>query len=478
MVMTPEPLLLAGSWQQRDRTEDIRAPYDQRVLGSVSLASRADVDAAVAAALEALRGEEFALWRRVAVLEEVSRGLAGDAEGFARCIANEAGKPLAQARAEVVRATETFAVAAAAARSARGEVFPAGLAATNGAQLSYVLRVPIGVVAAITPFNFPLNLVAHKIAPALAAGTPVVLKPAPATPLTALRLARLLVEAGVPRGWLSVLPGTVEEVAQPLILHPDIAAVTFTGSAAVGWGIRAQAPRKKVLLELGSTAPLVVDETANWEVAAAKTAQHGFSYAGQSCISVQRVIVHEAIASSFVAALRARVRELVVGDPLDDKTQVGPLITASSRERVLAWIGEAERGGAQVLEGGTVNPDGTLSPTLLAHVPRTAKLWCEEVFGPVVVIEHAESFAHALALANDSGFGLQAGLFTRDLDRALRAAAKLEFGGVVINEAPTQRLDAQPYGGTKDSGNTREGPAYLLRELTVQRFVSVYSAES
>jgi acyl-CoA reductase-like NAD-dependent aldehyde dehydrogenase len=330
------------------------------------------------------------------------------------------------------------------------------------------------VVGAISPFNFPLNLVAHKLGPALAAGNAVVLKPAGQTPISALKLAGILAEAGLPDGWLSVIPGPGGEVGNAIVEHELTTALSFTGSAKVGWDIRSRVPHKKVNLELGSNAPLIVNDDGDWETAADKAQIHAFSHAGQSCISIQRILVHEAVAEEFKARLVANVAKLQVGNPYDEGTDVGPLITPGDRDRVKEWIDEAVAAGAELLAGGELVDEGRcLAPTLLGGPPKDAKVWCEEIFGPVATVDTFVSFEQALKMANDSKFGLQAGVFTRDIGRGLEAARTLEFGGVLINEVPTFRADQQPYGGVKDSGNTREGPAFAVLELTEERFVTL-----
>jgi acyl-CoA reductase-like NAD-dependent aldehyde dehydrogenase len=329
------------------------------------------------------------------------------------------------------------------------------------------------VVGAISPFNFPLNLVAHKLGPAIAAGNAIVLKPAGQTPISSIKLAEILLEAGLPDGWLSVIPGSGSEVGNAIVEHDLTRALTFTGSAPVGWGIRSKVPHKKVNLELGSNAPLIVDGDGDWETAADKTKLHAYSHAGQSCISIQRILVHEDVADAYTQRLVANLAELRVGDPLDPETDVGPLITPGDRDRVKEWVDEAVAAGAELLAGGELVDDGRcLAPTLLGSPPRDSRVWCEEIFGPVATIDRFSEFGEALRMANDSKFGLQAGVFTRDIGRGLEAAETLEFGGVLINEVPTFRADQMPYGGVKDSGNTREGPAYSVIELTEERFVT------
>jgi acyl-CoA reductase-like NAD-dependent aldehyde dehydrogenase len=340
-------------------------------------------------------------------------------------------------------------------------------------KLGFTLRIPLGVVGAISPFNFPLNLVSHKVAPAIAAGCPAVLKPASQTPLTALKLAGLLLDdCGLPPGWLNVVVGGGGSVGNALVDHDGVAYITFTGSPEVGWGIKARAPRKKVGLELGNNAPVVVEPDADLGLAAAKIVAGGFGYSGQTCISVQRVYAHDAIRDELVEAIVARVEALVVGDPLDESTDVSALIDAGERDRIVGWIEEATGDGAKIATGGDV-VDSVLRPTVLTGVLPDMKVCSQEVFGPLIGVAAYHDLGDALALANGSRYGLQAAIFTSALSTALRAAHTLDFGGVTVNEMPTFRTDQMPYGGVKDSGNTREGPHYAVREMTEERLVVI-----
>jgi acyl-CoA reductase-like NAD-dependent aldehyde dehydrogenase len=377
------------------------------------------------------------------------------------------------ARVEAQRAVSTYTQAAVEARRLAGEVVPMDASAAGEGKLAFTLRVPIGVVAAISPFNFPLNLVAHKIAPALAAGCAVVLKPASQTPLSALLLAELEAEAGLPAGWLNVVVGSAAEIGDVFVEDDRVAMITFTGSTGVGYALRERAPRKKVSLELGNATPVVIEADADVDAAAAKMAAHAFSFAGQSCISVQRIYVHRDAYDDFVARFLPRVAALKTGDPADDETDVGPVIDPESGERILAWIEEAREAGATVLAGGEATEDGVIAPTVLADVSPDMKVSCREVFGPVCTVTPYETLTEALALANGTEYGLQAGIFTTKLSSALDAAAGLEFGGVTVNEAPTFRADQMPYGGVKASGNTKEGPHYTVREMTEERLIVV-----
>jgi acyl-CoA reductase-like NAD-dependent aldehyde dehydrogenase len=347
---------------------------------------------------------------------------------------------------------------------------PMDASQAGAGKLAFSLRTPIGVVGAISPFNFPLNLVAHKIAPALAAGCAVVLKPASQTPLSALLLAELETEAGLPPGWLNVLVGPAAELGDVLVEDERVRLITFTGSAEVGWKLAARAPRKRVTLELGNATPVIVEADADLDLAAEKLAANAFSFAGQSCISVQRIYVQRSAYDELLDRFLPRVEALVVGDPADEETDVGPLIDEAARERVLAWIEEARAAGAEILTGGGLERE-LVRPTVIARARADLKVSCEEVFGPVCTVTAYDSLDEAIELANGTRYGLQAGIFTSDVKTALTAARRLEFGGVTVNEAPTFRADQMPYGGVKDSGNTREGPAYAVRELTEERLV-------
>ncbi|MFP4149161.1 MAG: aldehyde dehydrogenase family protein [Nitriliruptoraceae bacterium] len=465
---------VAGERLAGEETTVIRSPFDGQPVGEVPVLGRAEVERAVAHAVATLRDEPLPAWRRAEVLDRAAELLADAevAEELARTIVLEAAKPLTTARVEVARAVSTFRFAAAACRTLAGEVVPLDASAAGEGRLGFSLRVPIGVVGAITPFNFPVNLVAHKLAPAIAAGCPVVCKPASQTPISALRLAELLHErCGLPAGYLHVVPGPGSQVGAALVEHDDVAMLTFTGSAEVGWGIRAAAPRKKVALELGNNAPVLIEPDADTADAARRIAAAGTSHAGQSCISVQRVLVHREVAEPFLTALTAAVEALVVGDPMQEATQVSALISEQERDRVSDWIAEAVAAGATVLAGGSTDEQGVLLPTVLGDVDPGMRICREEVFGPVLAVEVYDEVDQGLALANDTRYGLHAGLFTNDLDVVRRAIEVLDFGGIIVNDVPTWRADQMPYGGRRDSGNTREGPAYSVEEMTELRTV-------
>lgn len=463
---------IAGERHRADEVIVVRSPYDGHEIAVVPACTPADVDRAVAAARRALHEEPLPVWRRAEILDRAATRLAEREDELARIIAEEAAKPIATARGEAQRAVSTFRFAAAEARTFTGEVVPLDASPAGEGKLGFTMRRPIGVVGAISPFNFPLNLVAHKLAPAIAAGCPVVLKPASQTPVSAITLAWLLLdECGLPPGYLHVVPGSGATVGNAIVDHPDIAMITFTGSPAVGWGIRARAPRKKVGLELGNNAPVIIEPDGDWRGAAQKIRMAGFSHAGQSCISTQRIYVHESIADDFVETLREHVASLKVGDPLDEATEVSALISGPERDRVKALIDEATSGGARLVVGGDIDAAGVLRPTVLVDVTPDMAVCRREVFGPVVTVQRYTSLDEAFALANDTDYGLQAAVFSGNLANALRAANALDFGGVLINEVPTWRADQMPYGGLRDSGNTREGPAYAIEEMTERRLI-------
>jgi acyl-CoA reductase-like NAD-dependent aldehyde dehydrogenase len=465
-------LLIGGEWVETGDWQEIRSPYSGDVVGRVARGGADEARHALDAAERAM-AEPLPTHRRAEILDRTAELLAERHDEVARTISDEAGKPMKAARVEAQRAVSTFTIAAAAARTLAGDVIPMDASQAGEGKLAFTLRRPIGIVGAISPFNFPLNLVAHKVAPALAAGCAVVLKPAGQTPLSALLLAELEQEAGLPDGWLNVLVGPAAEIGDVLVADERVAMITFTGSGDVGWGLRERAARKKVSLELGNATPVLVEADADVEVAATKLAANAFSFAGQSCISVQRIYVRREIYDDFVARFVPKVEALRVGDPADEETDVGPVIDEDAKERIAAWIAEAKEQGATELAGGKAN--GHLRPTVLADVTTEMKVSCEEVFGPVCTVSPYGSLEEGIDLANSTRYGLQAGIFTRSLDSALAAAQGLDFGGVTVNEAPTFRADQMPYGGVKASGNTREGPPYTVREMTEERLVVLAS---
>jgi acyl-CoA reductase-like NAD-dependent aldehyde dehydrogenase len=446
---------------------EVRSPYSGKVVGQAPRSGAKETRAAIDAAERALENP-LPAHKRAEILVKTAGLIGRRHEEVARTICEEAGKPIKTARIEASRAMSTYTFAAVEARRLAGEMIPMESAQAGEGKLGFTLRKPIGIVGAISPFNFPCNLVAHKIAPALAAGCPVVLKPASATPLSALLLAELEQEAGLPEGWLSVVVGTAAEIGDVLVEDDRVKLITFTGSGEVGWGLQERAPRKRVKLELGNSTPVIVAADADIDEAATKLAGNAFAFAGQSCISVQRIYVERDAYDAFVRAFVPKVDALKVGDPADDDTDVGPVIDQDARTRIREWIEEAD---GSVLTGG--EHDGLIRPTVLAKVSDDRKVSCEEVFGPVVLVNPVDSIDEAIERANGTRYGLQAGIFTSSIDTALKAADGLEFGGVIVNEAPTFRSDQMPYGGVKASGNTKEGPAYAVRELTEERLVVI-----
>jgi acyl-CoA reductase-like NAD-dependent aldehyde dehydrogenase len=467
---TERKLLIDGEWVETGDWLDVLSPYSDEVVGRVAKGGAREAQRAVDAAARALE-QPLPAHKRAEILVKVAGLIGRRHEEVARTICEEAGKPIKTARVEASRAMSTYTFAAVEARKLAGEMIPMDSAQAGEGKLAFTVRKPIGIVAAISPFNFPCNLVAHKLAPALAAGCPVVLKPASATPLSALLLAELELEAGLPAGWLNVVVGPASEIGDVLVEDERVRLITFTGSGEVGWRLQERAPRKRVKLELGNSTPVIVAADADVEATATKLAGNAFAFAGQSCISVQRIYVERPAYDAFLATFVPTVEALKVGDPSGDDTDVGPVIDEDSRTRILAWIEEAKASGAKLLAGGS---DGrVIRPTVLAEVADDQKVSCEEVFGPVVIVNPVDSVDEAIERANGTKFGLQAGIFTASIDTALRAADALEFGGVIVNEAPTFRSDQMPYGGIKASGNTKEGPAWAVREMTEERLVVI-----
>ena len=470
-TVTEKPLLIAGEWVETGEWQEVRSPYSGEVVGRVAKAGGDETRRAVDAAAAAME-EPLPAHKRAEILVRVAGALGRRHDEVARLISDEAGKPMKAARVEASRAMSTYTFSAVEARKLAGAMIPMDASQAGEGKLAFTLRRPLGVVGAISPFNFPLNLVAHKIAPSLAAGCAVVLKPAAQTPLSALLLAELEDEAGLPPGWLNVVVGPSSEIGDVLVEDARVKVITFTGSSGVGWKLAESSPRKRVNLELGNSTPLIVEADADLDAAVAATAQHGFSFAGQSCISIQRVYVQDRVYDEFVSALLPKVEALTLGDPADEETDVGPVIDEDARDRILEWVDEARSGGAEILSGGELDGD-LIRPTVIANAGTELKVSCQEVFGPVVTVNRYGTLDEAIDLANGTEFGLQAGIFTGSIRTAIRAAQELEFGGVTVNEAPTFRADQMPYGGVKESGNTKEGPAYAVRELTDERVVVI-----
>jgi acyl-CoA reductase-like NAD-dependent aldehyde dehydrogenase len=469
--MRTEGHFIGGEWRMGAETFDVINPYGGAVVAQCAKGTPADIEAAVAAAREAMR-TPIPAHERAELCDRVAAILRDDVEGFAREICVEAGKPIKTARAEAERAVSTWTFAAVEARSLTGETVPMDASPAGKGKVAFSFREPRGVVAAVTPFNFPLNLVAHKLAPALAAGCAVVLKPAEKTPLSSVRLVRAMVSAGVPAGWINLVNGMGEDVVMPLVTHPDVSVVSFTGSTKVGHLIAEKAAGKQVLLELGSNAPVLVEADADLDVVTAKIKATGFAHAGQSCISVQRVFVQRDVYSDLLDRLVPAVESLVLGDPADEATDVGPMIRPSERDRIIEWVREAEAQGAKVLTGGTTDGD-LVAPTVIADATVDMRVCAQEAFAPLVVVVPYVDLDEGIELANRSPYGLNAAIFTQRIGAALKAARALHAGAVLVNESPTYRADQMPYGGVGESGNTREGPRYAVREMTQEKLVII-----
>jgi glyceraldehyde-3-phosphate dehydrogenase (NADP+) len=448
----------------------VHDPFTGKLLAEVSQASEADAEAAIQSTVEAAKPmAALPSHSRYQLLQHIAASLHERREEFARLMTGEAGKPISDARREVARAVQTFTVAAEEAKRIGGEVVPLDWTPGTDSHFGILRRFPIGPILGITPFNFPLNLVAHKVAPALAAGNPILIKPAPQAPMTALLLGEVALDAGIPPGGLNVLP-CENQVAERLVTDPRFKLLSFTGSAAVGWRLKEKCGKKKVVLELGGNAGVIIEPDADLDFAAQRCATGGFGYAGQTCISVQRILVHQSIADLFTTKLLLQVARLKSGDPGDEGTVVGPLIDQKAANRVGAWIEEAVSQGARVLLGGK-RMGSVFEATVLSNVTPAMKVSCEEVFGPVVSVTPYRRFEEAIEALNESNYGLQAGVFTRDINKVFQAFRHLEVGAVLANEIPTFRADHMPYGGVKDSGIGREGLQAAIEEMTEPRFL-------
>lgn len=468
MTVTPvttQGFLLDGKWMEEGDPVEVRAPYDGSVIARVFQGRREHAEAAIAAAVKAFgTTRRLPAFERQRVLRRVAENISDRKEEFARTLAQEAGKPIKAARTEVGRAIFTFNVAAEESTRIYGEYLPLDWQESTAGRWGIVRRFPLGPIAGITPFNFPLNLVGHKVAPAIACGCTMVLKPAPQTPLSALLLAEAVQQAGWPDGALNVIPLSNED-ASLLVTDERLKLISFTGSAAVGWDIKRRAGKKKVILELGGNAGVIVHSDADLAYAAERCVAGGFAYAGQTCISVQRILVERSVCGRFTELLLAGVKKLQAGDPLQESTDLGPLIRESDAVRASDWIQEAVRSGARVLCGGQ-RKGPVLEPTVLTGTRPEMKVNCQEIFAPVVTVEPYDDFREACKQINNSPYGLQTGIFTRDAKLLFNAYEELEVGAVIGGDVPTFRIDHMPYGGIKDSGFGREGLRYAIEEMT------------
>ena len=472
--MKAQKILIAGSWEESPQPHEIRSPFDGHVVGSTFLASAEQMERAVVGAQVGFeRMRALGAWERADILRKTAAGIIARREELAALLSAEAGKPIRDARAEIDRGALTFRLAAEEAERMIGETIPLDLAPSSKGRLGITRRFPVGPVLGISPFNFPLNLAAHKVAPAIAAGCSIVLKPPSADPLIMLKVAEIMTEAGLPEGALSVIP-TARDVADKLIDDERFRLLSFTGSPVIGWKMKARAGKRRVLLELGGNAACIVDATANLDWAVKRSLVGAFAYAGQVCISVQRIFLHDSIADEFEKRFVAGAAQLKVGDPADETTDVGPLIDDGAAKRTQEWIAEAVAAGARVLTGGAPVKAGEprlFAPTILANVPRSARICSDEAFAPVVILERYSDFAKVIASVNESRFGLQCGLFSNDLAHVRAAFDQLEVGGVIVNDVPTYRIDNMPYGGVKESGLGREGIRWSIEEMTELRLL-------
>ena len=454
-----------GRWRDDGDIVEIHAPYDNNLIARVVQGRREHAEDAIAASVKAFgTTRRLPAFERQRVLRQIAAYMTQRKDEFTRTLAQEAGKPIKAARTEVERAIFTFNIAAEETTRIYGDYLPLDWQESTAGRWGIVRRFPLGPIAGITPFNFPINLVAHKVAPAIAAGCSMVLKPAPQTPLCSLLLAECVQQAGWPDGGLNVLPLSNED-AGLLITDDRIKLISFTGSVPVGWDIKRRAGKKKVVLELGGNAPVIVHSDADLEYAADRCVTGGFGYAGQTCISVQRILVEHSVYGKFTDFFVDGVKKLKTGDPLDESTDVGPLIRESDAIRTVNWIEEAVRAGARLLCGGTRN-NLIVEPAVLTGTKPDMKVNCQEIFGPVVTVEPYKDFDQALRTANNSAYGMQAGVFTRDAKLLFQAYEDLEVGGVIAGDVPSFRIDQMPYGGVKDSGLGREGLRYAIEEMT------------
>ena len=463
---------IGGAQRETGETYEIKSPYDDSVVAVVHRATPADVEQAIANAVTAFEEtRHLPSWKREQILTQISQGIAARREELGETIALEAGKPLKTALVEVDRAVFTFKIAAEESKRIYGEIVPLDWLPGNEGRRAEIRRVPLGPIAGISPFNFPLNLVAHKVAPALAAGNPILLRPASQTPLAALKLAEIIFQTDWPKGAFAVLPCSTD-TARPLVEDDRIKLLTFTGSPGVGWGLKNKAGRKRVTLELGGNAAVIVNDDADVEYAAERIAWGGFTNAGQTCISVQRVFVHERIYDRFTQELVRRVEALKVGDPLDPDVDVGPVIDAGNAERIEEWLDEAKAAGAEVLTGGE-RENSVWRPTVLAGAPETARVSCDEVFAPLLGLTKFSDVDEAIDAAGRSEFGLQGGIFTNDVRVIEKAFDRIDVGGLMVNDVSTFRIDHMPYGGVKSSGAGREGLRYAIEEMTELKLLTI-----
>lgn len=479
--MLKADMLYAGSYiggkeirHGRNRNLEVLNPYNQEVIGTISCGTVEDVNNAIENAEQVFQEtmKKMPAHQRSEILRKTADLLEEQSEEFARLLTIEAGKPIKESRGEVTRAVQVLRFASEGAKSIYGEQIPMDSAIGGENQIGITKRVPIGIVAAITPFNFPLNLVLHKVAPAIAAGNTVVLKPAEKTPFSPVKLYKLFEQAGLPTGALNIVMGPGQELVEPLVTHAKVKKVTFTGSGAVGWKIKDMAKRKKITLELGSNAPNIIFADSDLDQAAKAIILGGYTFAGQACVSAQRIYVEKEVYDSFITELAEQIKSLKIGDPLEEETSFGPMITEEAAVRAESWINEAVKQGAELVSGG--KREGTLvQPTIIKDATAEMKVVCAEVFAPIVSVLPFDTEEEVVRYANDSEFGLHAGVFTKDINRAFRIADSIETGGVWINEVSVRRYDHIPYGGVKASGVGKEGVKYAIEDMTDIKFIGI-----
>lgn len=460
-----------GEWKSSEKTAELKSPHTKEVIAHIPQVTREEVEQTIEAADSAKKQmAELTAYERAAILEQIAQLFANNRQKAAEIISLEAAKPIKYALGEIDRTIETYKFAAEEAKRLTGEMIPMDAAKNGANRFGYTIEQPIGVVGAITPFNFPQNLVAHKVGPAIAAGNTIVLKPASQTPLSALFLAELIDQTALPKGAFNVITGSGKTVGDALVENDKVKMITFTGSPAVGIGIRNKAGLKKVALELGSNAGLIIDKDVDLSQIVPKCVTGAFSNQGQVCISLQRSYVMEELFDNFIEQFAKATKDLVIGDPIEETTDVSAMIHPGEQDRAVEWVQEAVQNGAEIITGGKIE-NGVFMPTILTNVSSTLKVSCQEVFAPIVVVNRISSIDEGIEAINDSNYGLQAGIFTNDIQTAFKASKQLEVGGVLINDIPTYRVDQMPYGGVKESGTGKEGLKYAIHEMTETKLV-------
>ncbi|MDN3014597.1 aldehyde dehydrogenase family protein [Paenibacillus sp. BSR1-1] len=460
-----------GDWKTAEKFADLHSPYSKEVIAQIPQATREEVDQAIDIAYNTRKQmEELTAYERAAILEHIAQLFIENRQKAAEIISLEAAKPMKFALGEIDRTIETYKFAAEEAKRLTGEMIPMDAAKNGANRFGYTIEQPLGVIGAITPFNFPQNLVAHKVGPAIAAGNTIVLKPASQTPLSALFLAELIDQTALPKGAFNVITGSGRTVGDTLVTSDKVKMITFTGSPSVGIGIRNKAGLKKVALELGSNAGLIIDKNVDLSQIVPKCVAGAFSNQGQVCISLQRTYVMDELFDEFIEQFTAAAKQLVIGSPLAETTDISAMINPDEQERALSWVQEAAQNGAEIVTGGVIE-NGVFLPTILTNVDSALKVSCQEVFAPIVVVNRISSVEEGIAAINDSNYGLQAGIFTNDIQTAFKASKEFEVGGVMINDIPTYRVDQMPYGGVKESGTGKEGLKYAIHEMTETKLV-------